>query len=187
MADRFVRVARLGDVPSITQVQHRCWVDAPGMPQGTPTPDQAESERAWERGILAPPTPRHQVWVAVEGNEIVGLAGLAPASDPDLDGESDSELIVLAVDPGHRRQGHASRLLAATMQSLTDGGGETATCWVNASDDASRRFLETAGWGADGAHRTLSRSEDLVEGDAAPLRQIRMGTDLSLPEPADTP
>jgi GNAT superfamily N-acetyltransferase len=186
VADRFVRLARLGDVPSLTQVQQRCWVDAPGMPQGTPTPNPAESERAWERAILAPPSPRHQVWVALEGNEIVGLAALAPASDPDLDAQSDSELIVLAVDPAHRRHGHASRLLSATMQSLTDSAGRTATSWINASDDASRRFLETAGWGADGAHRTLTIDDGSADAGTAPLRQIRLGTDLSL-EPADTP
>ena len=187
MADRFVRLARLGDVPSLTQVQQRCWADAPGMPPGTPTPNPAESERAWERAILAPPSPRHQVWVAIEGDEIVGLAALAPATDPDLDAQTDSELIVLAVDPDHRRQGHASRLLSASMQSLTDSEGRTATSWVNASDDASRRFLETAGWGVDGAHRSLTIDDDGVVAGAAPLRQVRMGTDLSLPEPADTP
>jgi len=187
VADRFVRMARLGDVPSLTRVQQRCWVDAPGMPQGAPTPNAAESERAWERAILAPPSPRHRVWVALDRDEIVGLAALAPASDPDLDAQTDSELIVLAVDPAHRRHGHASRLLSATMQSLTDGEEQTATSWVNASDDASRRFLETAGWGVDGAHRSLTIDDDTMDAGTAPLRQIRMGTDLSLPEPADTP
>ncbi|MEO8329877.1 MAG: GNAT family N-acetyltransferase, partial [Candidatus Nanopelagicales bacterium] len=98
-------------------------------------------------------------------------------NDPDLDPQVTSELIVFGVDPSHRRHGHGSRLLTATAESLASSNIGVATVWLNSSDDASRKFLESAGWGADGAHRRLARDEqDPAE---LQLRQIRMGTDLS--------
>jgi len=184
VADVFVRAARLSDVPKITVIQERCWRSAPGMPVDAPPPASSESVRAWERAVLAPPSPRHQVFVALDATEPVGLSAVAPTTDPDLDPTTASELLVFAVDPKHRRHGHGSRLLTATMESLTTSGVITATVWVNAVDDQSRQFLVSAGWAADGAHRSLALDDESpVE---TQLRQVRMGTDLSNTDRADS-
>lgn len=178
MADVVVRPARLGDVAELTAVQLKSWRTAEGLPPGEESvPDVAEAERAWQRAVMVPPTDRHCIWVAAEAEVVVGLAALAPASDPDLDPTSTTELLVLTVDPDRRQRGHGSRLLAAAMQAVADGGQQAAITWVAAQDDASRQFLSGAGWGVDGAHRSLAAHDDSPASDR--LRQVRMGTDLS--------
>jgi GNAT superfamily N-acetyltransferase len=107
--------------------------------------------------------------------EVVGAAALAPASDPDLDADSCVELLVLTVDPERRGTGHGSRLLTAALQTAAADGEREAVVWVASADDSLRRFLEAAGWAADGAFRTLATDGD---GDAAELRQVRLGTSL---------
>ncbi len=180
MADVFARPARLIDAAGFAAVQRRSW-QAASAELGLPSlPDAAEMERSWERAVMAPPSDRHSTWVAVEtrdtGEEVVGIAALAPVSDPDLDPDTCLELVVLTVDPEHRGHGHGSRLLTAAMQTAADADEQEAVVWVISTDDASRRFLEGAGWAADGAHRTLATDDE-----AQRLRQVRMGTALGSP------
>ncbi len=159
----FVRPARLIDAEAFAQVQRRAWQvssDELGLP---PPPDQAPVERAWEHSITAPPTDRHRTWVATaghgDGERVVGVAAISPASDPDLDAEQCVELALLAVDPDARRQGHGSRLLSAALQTASDAGEREAVAWVPSPDDVLRAFLEGAGWVADGAFRTLADTD----------------------------
>jgi GNAT superfamily N-acetyltransferase len=180
MADVFVRPARLIDAAGFAAVQRRSWLAAReelGLPA---PPDATEMERSWERAVMAPPSDRHATWVAVTstdaGDTVVAVAALAPGSDPDLDPDTCLELVVFTVDPEHRGRGHGSRLLTAAMQTAADAQEREAVVWVASTDDASRRFLEGAGWAADGAHRTLATDDD-----AQLLRQVRMGTVLASP------
>lgn len=182
MADVFVRAARLTDAAGFALVQHRSWQlasDDLGLP--TP-PDLGAVERGWERAVMTPPSPRHRTWVAVEtttgSEQVVGAAAVAPASEPDLDASSTVELLLLAVDPDHRRRGHGSRLLTAAIQTAADAGELEAVTWVPSVDDALRAFLEGAGWAADGAYRTLAGAPDPVS-DEVELRQIRLATSLA--------
>ena len=46
--------------------------------------------------------------------------------------------------------------------------------WLTATDDTLRAFLTEAGWGPDGAHRTL----DLVGDGSTTVRQVRLHTAL---------
>lgn len=198
MADVFVRPARLIDAAGFAAVQRRAWVaDAGDLGLPAP-PSPGAMERSWERAVTAPPSDRHSTWVAIEtgaGDEsVVGAAALAPASDPDLDADSCLELVVFAIDPDHRGKGHGSRLLTAAMQVAADSAEHEAVAWVAAGDDALRRFLEGAGWAADGAHRTLATDDPVSPDDpaspgdtaspgdlVAELRQVRLATRL---EPA---
>ena len=179
----FVRPARLIDAEAFARVQLRSWQvssDELGLPS---PPDQAPVERAWEHSITAPPTERHRTWVATaghgDGERVVGVAAISPASDPDLDAEQCVELALLAVDPDARRQGHGSRLLTAALQTASDAGEREAVVWVPIPDDVLRAFLEGAGWVADGAFRTLADTDPAV-GPAASteLRQVRLSTSL---------
>jgi GNAT superfamily N-acetyltransferase len=144
---------------------------------------------------VAPPSPRHTTWVATEGDDdrerVVGAAALSPAVDPDLDPTDWLELLVLAVDPEHRSAGHGSRLLNAAMEEAAAAGESGAVVWLTTGDDVARRFLESAGWTADGAHRELSNDIDSASlddavgngGHGAPgeqsLRQVRLATVLA--------
>jgi hypothetical protein len=46
--------------------------------------------------------------------------------------------------------------------------------WLPAADDALRAFLTSAGWGPDGAHRTL----DLTGDGNTTVKQVRLHTAL---------
>jgi ribosomal protein S18 acetylase RimI-like enzyme len=195
-ASNTVRAARLIDAAAFARVQHRAWRSA-SETLGLPSPPELDQvERAWERAITAPPSPRHRSWVAIEsgadieggpGDAIVGVAAVAPASDPDLDPERSVELLVLAVDPVARGRGHGSRLLSAAMQTASGDGEVEAVAWIPVADDALRGFLEESGWVADGAFRTLSDGANVDDADdtddegTGDLRQVRVATSL-LPE-----
>lgn len=186
MADVFVRPARLVDAAAFAGVQHRAWsVDGPRIGVGDP-PSLDALERAWERGITAPPTDRHRTWVAVDSGSgadvVVGVAALGPATDPDVDGAATVELLLLSVDPDHRRRGHGSRLLTAALQTAGADGEAEAVLWLVSADDELRRFLEGAGWAPDGAFRTLEREDSPDQ-----VRQLRLGTALGPDDGARSP
>ena len=178
MADVYVRAARLIDAAGFAAVQRRSWLDAGPELRLPPPPDADLMERSWERAVMAPPTQRHHVWVALEtstgADVVVGAAALAPASDPDLDPTSCLELLVFTVDPAHRGHGHGSRLLTAALQTATAAEEREAVVWLASGQDQLRRFLESAGWAADGAHRTLATEDG--ESSSGTLRQVRLGT-----------
>jgi GNAT superfamily N-acetyltransferase len=177
MADVFVRAARLVDAGGFAAVQRRSWVTA-GAELELPSPPDADTmQRAWERAVMAPPSERHHTWVALEttaqAEVVVAVAALAPASDPDLDPTGCLELLVFTVDPAHRGLGHGSRLLTAALQTAAAAGEREVVVWLAVGDDQLRRFLESAGWAADGAHRTLAADEG---DEGSSLRQLRLGT-----------
>jgi GNAT superfamily N-acetyltransferase len=175
MADASVRLARLADVQAAASAQLRAWQADGVLPaDALEGHDESVVARGWERAVLAPPSRRHQLLVALDGSDVVGLAAIAPATDPDCNPETDTELLLLVVDPGARLQGHGSRLLAAAAHHAADGGADRLYVWVAANDDLLRAFLDAAGWAADGAHRTLDRYGD----ETVLLRQVRLGTTL---------
>ncbi len=173
VADVSVRAARAEDAAALARVQARAWQHdyRDTLPDAALDGDFTEP---WRQAVAEPPSPRHRVLAACAGPDVVGLATLTPAEDPDRDPVTDAELGALVVDPDHRRQGHGSRLLAAAADHLRGDGFTTAVTWVDAGDDARRAFLESAGWAADGAHRSL----DLRGDGAVVVRQLRLHTDL---------
>ncbi|GII89851.1 GNAT family N-acetyltransferase [Sinosporangium siamense] len=150
--------------------------------------------RQWEEAISAPPSSRHRVLVAVERimdtdafpalgpggvaapnpnrgvERVVGLASHAPAEDPDLDPGATAELLNLLVDPDFVRRGHGSRLLNATVDHLRDDQYGSVVTWVFADNYAMLGFLESAGWGNDGAERVLNMGRVVT--------MVRMTTDI---------
>ena len=181
VAADFVRPAELADAAAIAEIQVQTWTTTPGVPTDDEVvPDISETARAWERAIMVPPTSRHQVWVATADDIVVGAAAIAPAADPDLDAQRVSELLLFVVDASHRRKGHGSRLLTATMQSISPDADEAVT-WLLTSDDPTRAYLEASGWVADGAFRSLGAAQsaewaqDSAHDDLL-IRQIRLAT-----------
>ena len=130
---------------------------------------------AWRTTLTRPPDGRVRVLVALERNRVTGFAITSPALDPDCDPVADAELMELTVDPGDRGQGHGSRLLQATVDTMVADRFRRAVLWATADDDALRRFLTDAGWAADGAHREL----DLDGTGTTTVKQVRLHTQLS--------
>ncbi|HEX5994725.1 MAG TPA: GNAT family N-acetyltransferase [Jiangellales bacterium] len=177
VADRSVRVAWADDAVAIGSIQARAWREtyAPVLPPELL--DQIDAEafaEQWRAAIVAPPTAKHRVLVALERNLVSGFAATAPSDDPDAQ-PGDGEIVAFHIDPGAFRAGHGSRLLAAAADTLRADGFTQARFWVVVPDDALRAFLEPAGWAPDGAHREL----DLTGDGTARLRQVRLHTDLS--------
>lgn len=175
-ADRSVRVAWVADAPAIGAVQSRAWRACyrgllPEALLDSLDPDLLAGQ--WADAVRRPPSARHRVLVALDRNDVVGFAALAPSDDPDADPLADAEITVLAVDPDHVGAGHGSRLLAAAADTCrADRFGRLVT-WLLSQDDAQRRFLESAGWAADGAHRELT-----LDDDPGSARQVRLHTSL---------
>jgi ribosomal protein S18 acetylase RimI-like enzyme len=162
----FVRPARAGDADAMTRVQVASW--GCGLAAVVPPELLAEltGEEAsavwrdrWREAISSPPTSRHRVLVAVsdttQPREVVGLVSAGPATDADRWPGTDAEIYEFRVQPDRTRQGHGSRLLQAAADTLVSDGFRTASTWVIQEDLDVRRFLEAAGWAADGARGEL--------------------------------
>jgi GNAT superfamily N-acetyltransferase len=178
VADVSVRPAGPGDAAALGEVQARAWRSsyAGVLPaEALAALEPADLARSWQAALAAPPSPRHAVLAACAADVVAGFAAVAPAEDADLDPAVDAELTVLVVDPARQRQGHASRLLAATVDRLRGDGARTLCCWVAAADDALPQFLGTTGWSPDGATRSL----DLRGDGEVLLRQVRLHTDVT--------
>jgi GNAT superfamily N-acetyltransferase len=181
VADSSVRPARVGDAAELAAVQARAWRASYAELLPPDAYDESAMARSWERAVLVPPSIRHHVLVALDGERAVALAALAPSPDPDVDPATTSELLLIAVDPSERGLGHASRLLAAAVDIWRDEQVTVATCWVPSVDDALRSFLESTGWGPDGAHRRVADPYATADPPATSveIRQVRLATDLS--------
>jgi ribosomal protein S18 acetylase RimI-like enzyme len=86
----------------------------------------------------------------------------------DPDALDDAELVSLHVAPTHQRRGHGSRLLTAAVDTMCADGYTAAVCWVALAEEPRRAFLQSAGWGPDGALR------DLAAPDGTLLREVRL-------------
>jgi len=177
VADASVRRAVTGDAPGIARVQGAVWgrVYAGVLPAellaGLAGGDGAET---WRQTASEPPGERHRLLVALDGDRVVGVAALAPASDPDLVPPLDAELHVFCVDPDQEGRGHGSRLLNASADVMREAGFSHLHVWLGEPERGLWTFLEGAGWAPDGAGRTLD-----LRGDGQVLvEQVRLRTSL---------
>ena len=161
----FVRPARAGDAASLARVQVASWrrefagIVPPAL-LAELTSDEARDlwcDR-WREAITNPPTSRHRVLAAVTDSvprEVVGFVSAGPATDADRWPGTDAEIYEFRVSPERTRQGHGSRLLHAAADTLLSDGFHTVSTWALEADTVVRRFLESAGWAADGARGEL--------------------------------
>ncbi len=172
-ADVSARIAWADDAAAIAAVQARAWRDM--YADVLPSAAFEVQVEPWRAMLDRPADARLRVLVAMDRHRVVGFALTAPATDPDCDPVADGEVADLTVDPGERGRGHGSRLLQAAADTLRADRFTRAVTWTLATDDALRRFLASAGWAADGAHREL----DLDGTGATTVKQIRLHTDLT--------
>ncbi len=173
MADVSVRPARPEDAERVARVQLSTWRTAYAdlLPAEALDVPEVRAAALWLGAVESPPSPRHRLLVAMERDDLVGFAASGPASDEDLDPESTVELMTLLVEPRWGRRGHASRLVAASVEHWRGDGFTTAATWTWEADPATRSFLEGAGWEPDGLARGLDTGERVQ-------RQLRFHTDL---------
>jgi GNAT superfamily N-acetyltransferase len=174
MAIGFVRPARAQDAQQIARIQLSTWRTAYRRLLPRHVLAQLDEEwmaQGWLDAIVAPPSPRHRVLVAVEQAEqsyLVGFAASGPADEEALAPEEKPlpEDVVavtdLLVEPRWGRRGHGSRLLAASVDLWREDGFATAVAWAFQDDPATIGFLTSAGWQPDGAGRALDVEDMLV-------------------------
>jgi GNAT superfamily N-acetyltransferase len=177
-ATTLVRPARAGDPPSISAIQARAWRMAYGnlLPEATLealTPEALLP--AWRRAVTEPPSPKHAVLVAVADDIVVGFAAVGPSEDRDAT-ETDGQLGVIAVDPLHIRNGHASRLMSAVVDHLRNHELTALSVWIPEGDLARNAFFTSAGMLPDGARRSYAGAND------ADVVEVRLSADIA---PAD--
>lgn len=174
MADVSVRPARQADAERVARVQLSTWRTAYAdlLPADALAVPEEQVAALWLRAVEVPPSPRHRLLVALERDELVGFAALAPADDDDLDPATTGELTALLVEPRWGRRGHGSRLLAAAVDTWRPDGVRTAVLWAWERDAATRAFLSGAGWALDGAARGLDTGPRVQ-------RQVRLHTSLA--------
>lgn len=180
VSDTSVRVAWADDAAAIARTQLATWHEAYRdllPPEELGRLDADTVAAGWHQALTRPGDARNRVLVALLGNQVNGFVTTSPAADPDCDPIVVGEVGELTVPPGQRRQGHGSRLLQAAADTLVSDRFTRAITWVNATDDATRAFLDAAGWAPDGAHRELELEP--AAGQPARLKQVRLHTALA--------
>ena len=175
VADASVRVARVSDAPAVGLVQATVYREAYAGTLADEVLAQFEPRaftNAWRESLTNAPSRDHVLLVACAGEQVVGLAAVGPSSDPD--GQETAELLVLAVHPEARRQGHGSRLLHAAADTARGRRRDALAAWVLATDDRTRAFLTAAGFETDGAHR-----ERVVDAEGTTAREVRLSAGIA--------
>jgi ribosomal protein S18 acetylase RimI-like enzyme len=167
-AGGFVRPARAGDADDLARVQVASWLcGLAGIVPPALLAELTSQEAAaiwrdrWREAIASPPTSRHRVLAAVTDSvpsvprEVAGFVSAGPATDADRWPGTDAEIYEFRVAPERTGQGHGGRLLHAAADTLVSDGFRTVSTWVLEAHQDMRRFLEAAGWAADGARAEL--------------------------------
>jgi GNAT superfamily N-acetyltransferase len=180
MADVSVRPARDSDAADLAALQVAAWRAgyAGVLPPATLDALAGQHDAfaaAWAEATVRPPTFRHRVLVACDGPTIVAGATLGPAEDDDRDPGTHAEVFTFLVDPSHRRHGHGSRLLSASVDFLRGAAFTAVTIWLDGQDGAARALFTSAGWVEDGSTRLL----DLDGDGSVVVEQVRLHTDLT--------
>lgn len=180
MALGYVRPARESDAARIAEIQLATWRTAYTkiVPDTVLASfDEEWLAEHWHEACAHPPSPAHQVFIAVEQGETdraniktVGFAAIGP--DTEDDAARAGLVTELLVEPRFGRRGHGSRLLSAMVAHWRAHQISVAHAWPFTRDSASLNFYKTAGWDADGNRRTLDM-------DGRQVPQLRLHTDLT--------
>jgi len=111
----------------------------------------------WSRSLfteeIAQPTRRYLI--ALEGETVCGYGGIM------LVGE-DAHLVTLAVAPGHRELGVASRLMVDLVETARDHGVRHLTLEVRESNEAALELYRKFGFKPAGLRQAYYTTEDAV-------------------------
>lgn len=103
-----------------------------------------------------------ETWIAVDGEDIVGMVSISRSRDEDL--PALGEVRALYVAPDRWRSGAGSALLVTAERLLADAGYAEALLWVLEDNARGRGFYEAAGWDPDGRTKSVGiGGRELVE------------------------
>jgi GNAT superfamily N-acetyltransferase len=180
MALGYVRPAREADADEIARIQLSTWRTA--YASIVPAKVLAQLDAAWlaehwREACAQPPSPAHQVFMAVEQDEsdrstiqAVGFAAVGPDIEDDQPGTG--LVTELLVEPRFGRRGHGSRLLSAAVSHWRAHAVSLAHAWVFTRDAPTLSLYKSAGWDTDGTRRTLDM-------DGTEVPQLRLHADVA--------
>jgi len=147
-----IREGEPRDAEAIAAIHVRSWQEAY---RGQLTDEyldglKVEDRLEMHRYALAQPPPEYRMWVAEEGDRILGFAVTGRSEDADAD-ERTAELYAIYLEPDRVGTGLGRSLFEHAVGDLRDRGFRTVTLWVLETNAEARRFYETAGWSTDGA------------------------------------
>ena len=131
--------------------------------------DHEDVQSQWAHAITDQGT-RGRVLICERDGVLVGVAAI------EFDQEM-GHLSLIEVAPDLRRALIGSRLLNAAADLAHRSGCVRLSCWLNEDQHDGRLFLESTGWGASGATRTLSTATEDLDG-AVVVDQIELTTSL---------
>jgi RimJ/RimL family protein N-acetyltransferase len=153
-----VRRASPQDARGIAEVHVRTWQAAYRHAFPAEVLDRLsveERETRWRGGLDEGAT----VWIAVDGERVVGFAAAGPS-----DTEEDvAELFSMYVLPEQWGSGAARELMAAVVAWFLEQQYTTAMLWVLADNPRARRFYEREGWRFDGTRTDSVRGVEVEE------------------------
>ena len=100
-------------------------------------------------------SPQH-LYVALEGDVIVGMVVTAPCRDPDAP-PTTGELKAIYLAPDAIGRGFGRALHDRALEDLRGRGCTEASLWVLSENQRACRFYEIAGWQTDGATKDEER------------------------------
>lgn len=90
------------------------------------------------------------VWVAQEGDEVLGFASLGPSRDEDAD-RATLEIPAIYLEPSAWGRGVARELMRTVLATVP--AGTAVTLWVLEANERARHFYRRNGFQPDGTER----------------------------------
>jgi GNAT superfamily N-acetyltransferase len=153
-----IRWASVADAEGMARVHVESWEAAYRGLMPDEVIDRLTVERrtaGWNQ-MLRDPEPRTAVFVAEHGGELVGLCGVGPTRDDDLDAERVGEVRAVYVLPQHWGHGHGKNLMMESLDWLRSGGFAAAMLWVLDTNTIGREFYKRAAGGWTTRSRSMS-------------------------------
>jgi GNAT superfamily N-acetyltransferase len=147
-------------------------------PQAFASSYEGEADRpreTWETWVaLSAAGPDQAMFVAEEGNVLVGLAGAFRREDD----PRTMQLIAMWVDPAHRRTGVGTALTEAVLAWAHEADADVVALGVADDNDEARRLFESLGFESTGEATPLPSHPELLEHRLA----RRLDTPFRLPD-----
>lgn len=168
MAHADVHLARADEVTEVARIQRDTWRTAYAEILDEPALRELDTDGVAQQWAAAIEHPDTDVFVATEGDAVVGFSVSGKAPDSEVSGSDGSLpedvprvglIATLLVEPRWGRRGHGGRLLVAAARALRSREADRAVTWVSESDSATLSFYRAAGWNPDGTVRTLDTGQ----------------------------
>jgi len=153
-----IRPVRLGDVPVVAELHHRCWqVAYAGLvpAEALAAMDLARSTARWRLGLTDPPADRYQLLAERADGEIVAFVTYgAYREDHDAarrNARLGAEIYAIYADPGAWGTGAGHALMEAALDHLRELGLSPVRLWAMDGNERAARFYRRHGFTLDGA------------------------------------